>query len=200
MKASKALKQLMELKKYNSSLRLAAEGWDADWKTLISTLLSARTRDEKTIEVSKVLYKKFPSVEKLAEADFNEVDSIIRQVNYHKTKTRNVINCAKAIVKSRGVPAEFEKLMEFPGVGRKTANVFLAVKGKSAIGVDTHITQISRKLGWTKNIHPHKIEEDLKKLFPQNMWGRINYIVVTFGRTHRGKKQEEIIRKVKNIK
>ena len=68
--------------------------------------------------------------------------------------------------------------------------------GKDAIGVDTHVSQLSQKLKWTKNTNPKKIEEDLKKLFPKNKWTEINETLVLFGRSHRGKKQDEVLKLV----
>ncbi len=85
-------------------------------------------------------------------------------------------------------------MIELPGVGRKTANVFLSEMGKDAIGVDTHVSQLAQKLKWTKNTNPAKIEEDLKKLFPKNKWTEINETLVLFGRSHRGKKQDEVLK------
>ena len=75
-------------------------------------------------------------------------------------------------------------------------NVFLSKKGKPAIGVDTHVSFISQKLGWTKNKNPHKIELDLQKLFPEKHWRSINYICVKFGRSHSRKEEDEIFSKI----
>lgn len=193
-----ALAQFEELKKLKNEMRLAAEGWDEDWKTLIATLLSARTRDEKTILVCKNLFGKF-SLRKLANADLKEIEKEIRIINFYKNKSRNVKNCAKVLVekyKSR-VPEEFEKLIELPGVGRKTANVFLAVVGKSEIGVDTHVTYISKKMGWSSGNSQKEIEKDLKRLFPKRKWREINYVLVGFGRSFKSKKKkDEILEKL----
>ena len=93
-------------------------------------------------------------------------------------------------------PHTIEQLIELPGVGRKTANVFLSEIGKEAIGVDTHVARISKKLGWTTNTDPKKVEEDLKALFPKEAWSRINLVLVRFGQNNRGKKEDEILRKV----
>jgi len=198
MNSHKAIKQLNKLKKYESDLRLAAE-WNKPWQILISTILSARSRDEKTIEISNKLYKKYPKIENLANARLSDVQKIIRGINYYKTKSKNIINCSKILVKkyNKKVPRDFDKLLELPGVGRKTANVFLAVLGKEAIGVDTHVGSISRELGWTKNTKPEKVENDLKKLFPKKKWRSINYILVRFGRTYRGKKRKDILDEVR---
>ncbi|MBS3143512.1 endonuclease III [Candidatus Woesearchaeota archaeon] len=197
----KHLKQLRELKKHSSNKRLAAEEWNKPWQTLIATALSARTKDDTTIPVSNELFSKYNIVEKLAKAKIKDVEKIIRRVNYYKTKSRNIINCAKILSKRYNgkPPLDFNKLTELPGVGRKTANVFLSERGKDAIGVDTHIAYISQKLGWTKSSKPEIIEEDLKKLFPRKHWSSLNPIVVKFGQTHTNrKKKDELLNKIKN--
>lgn len=190
-----ALQQLEKLKKHLKNLRLAAEGWNEHWQSLVSIMLSARTRDEVTIEVCNKLFEKYKTAKDLGKASLKNVQEIIRPVNYYKTKSKNLTECAKILsAKYNGQPpVDFEKLIELPGVGRKTANVFLSEMGKDAIGVDTHVAQLSRKLGWTKNTKPEKIEEDLKKLFPKEKWTEINETLVLFGRSHRGKKQDEML-------
>jgi len=196
MDQAKAIKQLNELKKHNKNPRLAAEGWNKPWKTLIATLLSARSRDDKTVVVAKELFRKFNTVKKLSEATQSDIAKVIRPVNFYITKAKNTSNCAKALIKDHKgkVPVDFDKLVKLPGVGRKTANVFLAVQGKPAIGVDTHVARISKKLGWTKNDKPEKVEEDLKKLFPKSKWKSINYILVKFGQSNTRKKEDEILK------
>ncbi len=198
-----AIKQIKLLDKYGKKeMRLAAEEWPTKFQTLISIILSARTRDETTIKVAKELFKKYPTPEKLFKSNLNELQKIIKPVNFYKNKSKNIINCAKFLVekyKSK-VPKNFEKLISLPGVGRKTANVFLAESGGANIGVDTHVNYVSQKLGWTKNKNPHKIEKDLERLFPKNYWRKINETLVRFGKTYTSrKKKDEILKKVKDL-
>ena len=196
MNQKKAISQLMSLKKLTrgSGMRLAAEGWDEKWKVLISTILSAQTRDETTIKYSEILFDKYNSIENLAHAKISEVRKIIKPINYHKTKARHIVESAKIIDGNGGkIPEAIEGLLELPGVGRKVGNVYLAeAHNSAAIGVDTHVGRISQKLGWSKNKNPHKIEEDLKELFPKRYWRSINYILVSFGRGHT-RKEEDVI-------
>jgi endonuclease-3 len=196
MKTSKAVTQLKKLSKYNKTDRLAAEGWNKDWKTLIATLMSAQTRDSVTIPVAKKLFQKYSTITVLSKAKVSDVEKTIKSLNYCKTKAKNVVACAKSLVKNyKGkVPKDIDKLVTLPGVGRKTANVFLAVKKEPAIGVDTHVAQTAIKLGWTKNKNPHKIEEDLKRLFPKKYWVDINYIVVRFGQSYGRKEKNKILK------
>ena len=106
------------------------------------------------------------------------------------------------VTKHKGnVPEDFEDLIELSGVGRKTANVFLAEYGTDALGIDTHVSYISQKLKWTKNKDPHKIEQDLAKLFPKNYWRKINSNLVRFGKTHMSrKKKDSILKEIGNKK
>ncbi len=198
----KHLKQLKELKKYSSNNRLAAEDWNEPWQTLIATALSARTKDTTTIIIAGDLFSKYNTIEKLSKARLNDVEKIIKKVNYYKTKSKNTINCAKMLIKEyKGkVPLDFNELVKLPGVGRKTANVFLSEMGKDAIGIDTHLSYISQKLEWTKNKEPKKIEEDLKILFPKEQWSSLNPILVKFGQTYTNrKKKDEILETIKKI-
>ncbi|MGA2130260.1 MAG: endonuclease III [Candidatus Pacearchaeota archaeon] len=198
-----ALKQLHAFRKKGGEIRLAAESWKSDYEILISTIMSARTRDEVTIPVAEKLFKKYPNPNSLAKAPIQSVQKIIKPVNFYRNKSKNIINCAKALVsyhKSQ-VPHDFEKLIELPGVGRKTANVFLSEIGQDSIGVDTHVSYISQKVGWTKNKKPEKIEQDLKNLFPQKHWRHVNSTLVRFGKTHTSRKQKDaLIKKIKKIK
>ncbi len=190
-----ALNHLKILSERSKRMRLAAESWKSNFHTLISTILSARTRDETTILVAGKLFREYPNPKKLATAKISDIEKIIRPVNFYKNKSRNIIACAKKIVFefNEKIPSDFEKLISLPGVGRKTANVFLSEIGDEAIGVDTHVSYISQKLGWTKNKNPHKIEADLKKLFEKKHWSRINSTLVRFGKTHTSRKEKNKI-------
>lgn len=203
MNSSLAIEQLKKIEKLTDKSMLLAADWHSPWQVLISTILSARTRDETTIKISKKLYKKFTSLKKLANAKLADIRKIIKQINYHKTKAKHIIETSKILTnKYKGkVPHKIEELLKLPGVGRKTANVFLAVQKKPAIGIDTHVAFLSQILGWTKNTKQEKIEHDLKKLFPKKYWISINYILVRFGRIFRiRKKQEEKLREEEIIK
>lgn len=191
-KTKKAIRQLKAIEKIgNKGMRLAAEGWSEDWKVLISTILSAQTRDEVTIIVCEKLFKKYPSARKLGNASLSEIKKIIKPINFYKTKSKNIKETAK-IISKEGIPETLEGLIKLPGVGRKVGNVYLAeAKNADAIGVDTHVARLSQKLEWTKNKDKHKIEKDLERLFPRKYWRSINYILVTFGRQHWTRKKDE---------
>lgn len=192
LRRKKTLRQFREIEKLASELRLAADGWNEDWKTLIATLMSARTTDRVTIPIAERLFEKYDNVDKLSRAKTNDIAHIIRGVNFYKTKTKNIINLANILVGDYNskVPDDFEKLIELPGVGRKTANVFLAEKGHGTIGVDTHVSFTARQMKWTKHESQEKIETDLKNLFPRKLWGKLNWVLVRFGQTYRSRKEK----------
>jgi endonuclease III len=203
MDSKTAIKQLGAIEKIcGQGIRLAAEGWNEKWKILISTILSAQTRDEVTIEVCERLFKKYPTARKLGNAPIGDIGRMVRPINFYKTKSRNIKETAK-IISEKGIPQTIEELIELPGVGRKVGNVYLAeAHGAAAIGVDTHVGRLSYKLGWTKNKDKHKIERDLEQLFPKRYWRSINYILVNFGRQHwtRIRDEDKLLKEVKKIK
>jgi len=203
MNPSQAVSQLKALRRLvrGREPRLAAEQ-SAKWKILISTILSSQTKDTTTNRISAILYKKYKTPKQLGDAPLTQIRRIIRSINYYKTKSKHIKDTAKLINKF-GIPQTREELMKLPGVGRKVANVYLAeAHNAPAIGVDTHLSRISQKLGWTKNKNPHKIEKDLEKLFPKKYWNSINYIVVSFGQLFgKSRRKEDIIlSKIKLLK
>lgn len=206
MNEETALKQLKELEKHGKKadeLRLAAEEWKNDFEILISTIMSARTRDEVTIPVAEKLFQIYPTPEKLAKAKTEHVESIIRPVNFFRNKTKSIINCSKDLVKDYNglVPRDIEQLIKLPGVGRKTANVFLAENKKQALPVDTHVFYISKKLDWAKGNTPYKVEFELTELFSKKHWNKINSILVRFGKTYTSrKKKDALLEQIKKIK
>lgn len=193
MNPETALKQLKLLSKNPKEMRLAAENWISDFQILVSIIMSARTRDETTILVAEKLFRKFPTSKKLSNAKISEIQKIIRPVNFFRNKSKNIIACAKMLESDfKGkVPKTIDELVTLPGVGRKTANVFITEVGFAGIGVDTHVSYISQKLGWTKNQNPRKIEADLKELFPKNKWNLVNSTLVRFGKTHTSRREKD---------
>lgn len=202
MELSRALRQLAELKRLGGSMRLAAESWGEEWKSLIATIMSAQCRDETTIPIAEKLFDKYNSLDKLANASYSEVLKVFSALNLNKTKARNVISCAKEIIQKYGgkIPHDLDKLIELSGVGRKTANVFLSEHGNEGLGVDTHVFAIARNLHWSNGKNPHYVERDLKKLFPSKYWPMVNPILVRFGKKHTSrKKKNELLDSIKNI-
>ncbi len=189
-------------KKYGESeKRLAAEEWEADWQTLISTILSAQSRDETTIPIAEKLFERYPTLESLANAKYKDVFKIVKSINYNKTKTKHVIAAAKFIVEEYDgkVPDDMEKLVAIPGVGRKTANIVLTeVHKKDGIPVDTHVHRLSNVLGLVKTKTPHQTELELMKIAPKKYWSEINRLFVLWGKEVRGRDKKKFLKALEN--
>lgn len=191
---STALKQLKFLESKGRKMRLAAEGWHNDWQKLVAISLSARTRDEVTILVCEKMFEKFPTPFEFSKLNISNIKRLIYNVNFFENKSNYIYNMTRKIIKDYNgeIPNDFEKLVELPGVGRKTANVFLAENGEETIGVDTHVSYISQYLGWVKTDKPELIEKQLKELFPKKIWGKLNRILVQFGKTYTSRIQKNM--------
>lgn len=201
MDQKKAIKQFHAINKLKGKMRLAAESWKNNFQTLIATILSARTLDETTIKTCKILFSKYPNSKSLSNAKLSDVQRIIRPINFYKNKSKNIINCAKALEKLGSIPTNYEKLIKLPGVGAKTANVYLSEFGKDTIAVDTHVYYISQYLNWSKSKKPEQVEQDLKKLFPKSYWNKINLTLVKFGKKYTSRKEKNLIlSKIKKLK
>lgn len=152
--------------------------------TLIATVLSQRNRDECTYAASERLFAEHSTPEKLMSASEDEIDALIRAVNFHRGKAKAIREIARIIHEEMGgrVPDDIEGLMSLPMVGRKTANCVLAYAfGKDAICVDTHVHRISNRIGLVKSKTPDETEEQLKQVVPQDRWRSINELMVRFG-------------------
>ena len=187
-------------KKYDKlDKRLAAENWKQDWQTLIATLMSAQSRDETTIPIAENLFKKYPTLTKLAKANYKDVLKIFKSLNYNRTKAKHVIEAAKYIMQEYGgtVPESIEALTAIPGVGRKTANVVRSeVHNSAAIGVDTHVHRISNVLGLVKTKTPHQTEIELVKIIPHKYRSKVNRIFVLWGKDVPGRDKAKLLRSI----
>ena len=156
------------------------------WQLLIATILSAQCTDERVNIVTKDLFEKYDSLEKFASADVKELEKDIYSTGFYKNKAKNIIATTNAVLERFNglVPKSIEDLTSLPGVGRKTANVIRGnIYNEPSIVVDTHVKRISKKLGFTKNEDPEKIEYDLMKVLPREHWILYNIQIITHGRT-----------------
>ncbi len=159
---------------------------ETPWQLLIATILSAQCTDDRVNIVTKDLFKKYPSVQALAEARQEELEKDIHSTGFYKNKAKNIIACAKALVEKYNgeVPSDIDALTNLAGVGRKTANVIRGnIFHEPSIVVDTHVKRISNRLGFTKEEDPVKIEFDLMKRLPKEQWIAYNIQIITLGRT-----------------
>ena len=143
------------------------------WQLLVGSILSAQCTDKRVNVVTPGLFRKYPDPAAFSRASEKDLQDDVRSTGFYRNKARAIINCAKSIVEKHGgaVPSAMEKLVELPGVGRKTANVVIANHFREpGIIVDTHITRLSRRLGLTRNSDPVKIEFDLMELVSRKDW------------------------------
>lgn len=156
------------------------------FELLVATILSAQCTDVRVNMVTPALFKKFPTSRKLAKAKLEDVEELIKSINFFRNKSKAVIGCAQLLVDRHGgeVPRTVEDLVELPGVGRKTANVVLgnAFNINTGIVVDTHVKRTAYLLGLTKHAEPEKIEQDLMKLFPNEVWTELPHLLIFLGR------------------
>jgi endonuclease III len=162
------------------------------YKTLISTLMSARTNDLTTLAASKRLFAIAPNIKILRTLDVKILEKTIYPVGFYKTKAKHLHSLAGNLVaRDDGrVPKIREELMALPGVGRKTANLVLnRAFGIPAIAVDTHVHRISNLLGWVNTKTPEKTEMELNKILPKKYWSEMNKLFVSIGRQFTSKKK-----------
>ena len=184
----------------SSSKRLAGDSWPEAWQTLIATILSAQSRDEVTIPIAENLFKKYNSLEKLSNAEYEDVLSVLKSINYNKTKTKNVINAAKFIIENfvGSIPDSVDELVKIPGVGRKTANLVITeVHNKDGICVDTHVHRISNVLGIVNTKTPEQTEKSLEVIVPKKYWRRINRLFVLWGKAVPGRNRRRLLKALK---
>lgn len=159
---------------------------DDGWQLLIATIMSAQCTDARVNEVTKVLFKKYPSVQALASADLKELEEVIHSVGFYHNKAKNIIGCCRELCNRFGgeVPSDIESLTSLPGVGRKTANVIRGnIFNEPSVVVDTHVLRISNKLGLVKTDDPVKAEFALMKVVDKDYWLYINHWFIALGRT-----------------
>ena len=158
---------------------------ETPWQLLIAVILSAQCTDARVNIVTKDLFQKYDSLEKFANADLAELEQDIKPTGFYHNKAKNIIACAKRLVYEFGgeVPSALEELTSLAGVGRKTANVIRGnIYNQPSIVVDTHVKRISRRLGFTKETDPEKIEYELMKVLPKDHWILYNIQIISFGR------------------
>ncbi len=158
---------------------------ETPWQLLIAVILSAQCTDARVNIVTKDLFQKYDTLEKFANADLAQLEQDIHSTGFYHNKAKNIIACAKKLVEEYNgeVPETLEELTGLAGVGRKTANVIRGnIYNDPSIVVDTHVKRISKRLGFTKEDDPVKVEFDLMKALPKNHWILYNMQIITFGR------------------
>ncbi len=155
------------------------------YELIIAVVLSAQTTDKSVNKVSGRLFEKYSSPAELASAEQEDVIDIIKTIGMYKTKSKNIIALAKVLTEKYGgeVPGDYDRLIELPGVGRKTANVVLSVGfGQQRIAVDTHVFRVSNRIGLVSEKDVLKTELALMKVLPENRWSEAHHSLIFHGR------------------
>ncbi len=154
------------------------------FKILIGTILSARSRDENTTKVINKLFAKYGTARQLAAADIDDIKQLIHSIGFYNVKAARIKQVAQILVeKFEGqVPSDINRLLELPGVGRKTANCVLVYAfDRPAIPVDIHVHRISNRLGLVETKTPEQTEQELTKLVDKALWTQVNDTFVMYG-------------------
>jgi endonuclease III len=154
------------------------------FKVLIATILSARTKDETTTAAAKRLFAKVNGFEDLKNMSVDEIEKLIFPVGFYKTKAEHLKLLPSIIDElfKGAIPDTVEELVKLPGVGRKTANLVVAVAfNKPAICVDVHVHRICNRLGYVKTKTPLETEMTLREILPAKYWTTFNAYLVSFG-------------------
>jgi endonuclease III len=163
---------------------VAEQAVDRPFETLVSTILSLRTKDKVTEAASRRLLARAPNPGTLSCLSIPEIEELIYPVGFYHTKAKSLLEtCRLLLQKHNGrVPRSMDELLELPGVGRKTANLVLTIGfGDYGICVDTHVHRISNLWGYVKTRTPEETEFALRKKLPRRHWKTYNDILVTFG-------------------
>ena len=160
--------------------------YDEAWKLLVSVRLAAQCTDARVNVVVQDLYAKFPTIEALASAEVSEIENIVRPCGLGKSKAKDISACMKMLHEKYNdkVPDDFDKLLELPGVGRKSANLIIGdVFGKPAIVTDTHCIRLCNRIGLVNNEKdPKKVEMALWKIVPPEEGNGLCHRFVEHGR------------------
>ena len=157
------------------------------YTTLVSCLLSLRTKDEVTEQASFRLLNKYNTPQKMIKISVKEIEKLIYPVGFYHNKAKRIKEISKTIIEKYNgmVPREFDELLKLKGVGRKTANIVM-VYGHNKNGylpIDTHCHRIPNRLGWIKTKTPEETELELKNFLPKRYWDDFNHLFVKFGQT-----------------
>jgi len=185
-KNKKRARQVVELLKKEYADAECALVHDTPFELLIATILSAQCTDERVNIVTKDLFANYSTPAALAAVPIPRLEKLIQSTGFFRNKAKNIHACCQKLVEEHGgeVPAEMEKLVKLPGVGRKTANVVLGTAFGIASGVvvDTHVTRLSQRLGLTEHEDAVKIENDLIEQLPSQEWIDFSHRLIWHGR------------------
>jgi endonuclease-3 len=158
---------------------------DDAFQLLAATILSAQSTDEMVNKVTPALFARYPTAADLADANPDELETLIHSTGFFRSKARSLMGMAQGVEERFGgvVPRDLEDLVTLPGVGRKTGNVVRSVAfDLPGLPVDTHVGRLSRRLRLTAETDPVKVEQDLNRLVPEEERGRFSLRLIDHGR------------------
>ena len=151
----------------------------------VATILSAQCTDQRVNMVTPTLFAKYPTALDYSQADPNEVEEIIKSTGFFRNKTKSIVGLGQALVERHDgeVPRKLDDLVKLPGIGRKTANVILGnAFGIPGLTVDTHFGRLVRRLDWTRETDPVKVEFAVMDLIPKKDWTILSHRLIWHGR------------------
>ena len=159
--------------------------YSTDIDLLVAIMLSAQCTDKRVNMVTKNLFTRYKTIQDYANADPTELEKFIHSTGFYRNKAKNIIAMAQTVINDYNgqIPVELDQLVALPGVGRKTASVFLCEYHKvPAMPVDTHVGRLARRLGWSTSHSATIIERDLTAILPRENWANYHLLMVLFGR------------------
>lgn len=185
-KRKKALYILSRMESLFPDATTELENWKTPFQFLVCIILSAQATDKQVNKIAQALFEKFPDSRFFASAELKEIENMIKSVNFFRNKAKHIQGMALRVEEAYGgeLPDTEKELMTLPGVGKKTANVFLndLYKKNEGVAVDTHVARVAQRMGLTQNTNPDKIAKDLEDLYPQEIWYKVNSTFVLYGR------------------
>jgi endonuclease III len=187
--STEPIRVLRAIKKFIAPLSPPVDSFEASirstpFRILISVLLSARTKDPVTEKAAARLFAVADTPDKMARLSAARIGRLIYPVGFYRTKAKHILGICRALERDGRLPSTLDKLLELPGIGRKSANLVLALAfAQPAIAVDTHVFRIARRLSWARGKSPAAVELELQKIFPRRQWPQVNQVLVGFGQT-----------------
>ena len=159
--------------------------FDSVYQLLVAVILSAQTNDNQVNKITGPLFRDYPDAAAMSQLSQEQLEPLIATCGLYKNKAKNILATSRILCREYGgeVPAEREALMQLPGVGRKTANVVLAVGfGIPALAVDTHVQRVSNRLGLAQAKTPEQTEAQLCAIIPEEKWPDAHHWLIWHGR------------------
>lgn len=180
-----AIEVIKKLKEYYPEA-MCSLAFKTPFQMAIAVILSAQCTDERVNKITPSLFEKYGTPQAICNMEINDLEKIIYPCGFYKNKAKNIKAMVKEILEKYNgqMPNTMEQLMSLPGVGRKSANVIMleAFNKPEGIAIDTHAKRIAKRVGFSKETTPEKIEKDILKLIPKEYYKDVNHLLVWHGR------------------